>query len=86
LKKKVYQKVSEEMHSIKMVKMETRWKLVVLTKSKGPQGYEYRLLCNFKSSYSDFSGSATPEWFLPLMCPKGFLLHKQSCVMLVLMF
>jgi hypothetical protein len=66
--------------------MERSWKLVVLTKSKGPQGYEYRLLCNFKSSFSDFSGLATLERFLPLMCSKGFLLHKQSCVMLVLMF
>jgi hypothetical protein len=57
LKKEVYQRVGEEMHSVKMVRMQTSWELVVLTKSRGPQGHEYHLVYNFESSYNDFSWS-----------------------------
>jgi hypothetical protein len=50
---------------------------VVLTKSRDPPGSKYRLVCNIKSSFSDFLGLTTLEWFLLLICSKGFPLRKQ---------
>jgi hypothetical protein len=35
-------------------------KLVILTKSRGPSGSKYHLICNSESSYSDFLGLVTP--------------------------
>ena len=48
----------------------SRWRqakrFVVLTKFKGAQVCGYCLFCNCESSFSDFLGLATLEWFLPL--------------------
>jgi hypothetical protein len=48
--------------------------LVVLMEVRVPLGSEDCLVCNSKSSYSDFSVLAAPECSFPLRCSKVFSL------------